>query len=310
MQEDAFNHTQAFQQAIATTITCRTLIRYNSNLGTAQKEEILQEIEATLAFLNKRMEVNASIESSSALSPEKLADLLIGDETVYEEDELPGALPARQKEEYELSIHHLHRLYRIYLSNEPGKGIAALETRYRAVMGVLDQLQEVVETRHDNTMRDLLANNLLANDLTASDLLIRIRGFVTALYCMFREFAALFSKAIEGQSLDIDTEAMVLPQESPREVAQQVVRDITPLMYVYNKQHQFQQRQGSLRESAHDATAFLIFLQECLGETFAKRQEVVAQIKNTASLLNELVTLLTDYELAVTSIMQSPSKSR
>src|SRR5437660_5020758 len=133
MQEDAFNHTQAFQQGIATTITCRALIRYNSNLDTTQKEEILQEIEATLAFLNKRVEINASIESSSALSPEKLADLLIGDEMEDEEDGLLlGAPPARRKEEYELSIHHLHQLYRIYLSNEPGKGIAALETRYRA----------------------------------------------------------------------------------------------------------------------------------------------------------------------------------
>lgn len=311
MQEDTFNHTQAFQQAIATTVTCRTLIKFNSNLDATQKEEILQEIEATLAFLNRRLEINASIESNTNLSPEKLADLLIGDEMADEADEILLEVPAaRQKEEHELSLHHLHRLYRIYLSNEPGKGVAALETRYRSVMGVLDQLQELLEARHDSTLRDLLTNNLLANDLSASDLLVRVRGFVTALYCMFREFAALFAKIIEGQSLDVDTEAMALLQEYPHEATQQLVRDITPLMHVYDRQRQSQQHKGSLRESARDATAFLIFLQECLGETFARRQEIVGQIKNTASLLNELITLLTDYELAVTSIMQAPSKSR
>jgi len=303
MQKDALNHTQAFQQAIATTITCRTLIKYNSNLEAAQKEEILQEIESTLAFLNRCLEMNVNIESHTTLSPEELADLLIGDEVADEKDDmLPDAPAAQQREERDISLRHLYRLHQIYLSDEPGKGVAALETRYRTAMGALDQLQDLVEARGDSTMHDLLAH-----DPTANDLLARVRGFISALYCMFREFAALFSRIIEGQNLDMDTEAMVLLQEYPQEAAQHLIRDITPLMHVYNKQHQFQQHKGSLRESARDATVFLVFLQECLEETFARRQEIVVQIKSTASLLNELIALLTDYELAVTSIMQSPS---
>ncbi|HEY0755287.1 MAG TPA: hypothetical protein VGD98_15110 [Ktedonobacteraceae bacterium] len=295
MQDEAFNHTQAFQQAIATTITCRTLIKYNSNLSATQKEEILNEIETTLVFLSKRLEINASIESNASLSPEKLADLLVGDDLLEEDEALSGTSHvARSQEEHEISLRHLHRLYKVYLSNEPGKGIAALEARYRTVMNVLDQLQQLAELRPDAT----------ASDLTVDSLLVRVRGFVTALYCMFREFAALFTKMIEGQSLDIDTEAMALVQEE----AQQLTHDITPLMHVYNKQHQVQQHKGPLCESARDATAFLIFLQESLEQNLARRQEIVTQLKSITNLLNDLSALLTDYEQAMASIMQSPSK--
>jgi hypothetical protein len=296
MLEKPFNHSQAFQQAIATTVTCRTLIKYNSNLSNEQKEEILGDIETTLAFLGKRLEMNTSIESNTALSPEKLADLLLSDIEIGGEEK-----EVAPQAEHELSLRHLHRLYRTYLSNEPDKGIAALEARYKTVMNLLDRLQELAELRRDAT----------ANDLTVDELLSRIRGFVTALYCMFREFASLFSKVIEGQSIDIDTEAMALLQGYPHDEMQQLVRDITPLVYLYDKQRQAQQQTGLLRENVRDAQAFLIFLQECLGQTFARRQEIVSQIKSTANLLNELSALLTDYELTVAQIiMQSPSRSR
>lgn len=303
MPEEALNHTRAVQQAISTTVTCKTLIKYNSNLSNEQKEEILSEIETTLTFLGKRLEIEVSHEVDSLLAPEELGDLLITSTGV--EGAVNGArLEAQQSlthsDEHEISLHHLHQLYRAYLSDEPGKGIADLEARYKTVMGSLDQLQAMTELRHDAT----------ASDLTIDGLLSRVRGFMTALYCMFREFAALFAKAVEGQSIDIDTEAMVLLQEYPHEAAQELMRDITPLMRVYNKQHQLQQYRGSLHENARDTTAFLIFLQESLEQTFSRRQEIVAQIKSTASLLNELIALLTDYELAVMHIMQSPSRSR
>ena len=299
MLEESLDHTQAFQQAIATTVACRTLIKYNSNLNSEQKEEILSEIETTLAFLSKRLEVTTSSEASTALLAEKpTTDVEVkGEEN---KAQMEPDQPATPQEERAISLHHLHRLYRAYFSNEHGRGIVELDTRYKKVMVALDQLQELAELRHDVT----------ASDLTVDGLLSRVRGFVTAQYCMFREFASLFTKIVEGQSIDIDTEAMTLLQDYPREPAPQFTRDITPLIRVYNKQRQFQQRKGSLRENARNTTAFLIFLQECQEQTFARRQEVVTQIKNTASLLNELITLLTDYELVIAHIIQSPSASR
>src|SRR6478672_1930 len=79
MSEESSSHNQHFQQAIATTITCRTIIKYNTNLSATEKAEILGEIENTLAFLEKRLEVASTIATAPALVPEKLLDLLATD---------------------------------------------------------------------------------------------------------------------------------------------------------------------------------------------------------------------------------------
>jgi len=301
MSEEPFSHSQRFQQAITTTITCQTIIKYNSNLSAEQKEEVLREIASTLAFLEKRLEVNATIESSPALLPEKLVDLLDdnldgGDEVRAEPD-----WPAREEEKQALSLQNLRRLYHAYLSDRPGRGVDALETRYKSVMEVLDQLQDLAAQGHDAT----------AGDLTAEGLIHRVQGFVTAIYCMFREFAALLSNIVEGKSIDMDTEALNLVQKYPlASLQQQLVRDITPLVSVYSKHRQAQERRGALVDCTRDATAFLIFLQENLEGTLARYKEISAQIKATVSLFNELTSLLMDYEQAVANIMQAPSTSR
>ena len=291
MPEEPLNHTQAYQQAIDTTITCRTLIKYNSNLSSEQKTEILAEIDTTLTFLEKRRGANAAIESD-----------LPATGVIINEDEMPFKVhfPASQQEEQDISLQNLYRLYRAYLSNEPGKGIAVLETRYRTVMGVLDQLQELITQR----------NNVTTGGLDVDGLLSRVRGFVTAVYCMFREFGVLLAKIVEGQSINMDTESMALLQKYPLEATpRQLVYDLAPLMRVYTRHLQLQKYRGPLSESARDTAAFLIFLEESLEQNSSRGREIAAQIKNTAGLLTELTALLLDYERAVASIMQSPSTS-
>lgn len=299
MSEEPFSHTQLFQQAIATTITCRTIIKYNSNLNAEQKAEILTEIESTLTFLEKRLEVNATLESSPSLSPEKLADLLAAD--IDEEDLLEAGTLVNEREELHISLQNLHKLYHSYLSNEPGRGVAALETRYKVAMDVLDQLQGFAAQRHDTT----------SGNLAVEGQLHRVRGFISAVYYMFREFAALLSNIVEGKGIDTDTEALALLQKSSLEEAQQQgARDIAPLLYVYNKHIRLQEHKGPLAERARDATAFLIFLEESLEPTLARRKEIAAQLQAIAGLLNELTSLLVDYEQAIAIITQAPSTSR
>ena len=301
MLEGPCNHTPQFQQAIATTITCRTIIKYSSKLSADQKAEILAEIEKTLNFLEKGLEANAIIESNPTFPQQKLRNLLATDGIGEDEEQLEGELPGSERKSTDLSLQNLRKLYHAYLSNEPGKGIPALEVRYKTVMGVLDQLQLFASQRHDAT----------AGDVTAENLLHRVRGFVTAVYCMFREFAVLLSNILEGKNIDMDTEALALLQKYQIEAApQQLMRDITPLLRVYGAHLQLQGREGALADCARDATAFLIFLEEGLDSTFSKRKEIAAQLKTTAGLLNELIRLLTDYEQAVATIIQSPSTSR
>lgn len=303
MSEESFSHNQHFQQAIATTITCRTIIKYNTNLSATEKAEILGEIENTLAFLEKRLEVASTIATAPALVPEKLLDLLATDVEGELSHDDPAELrwpanPAR--EEPQLLLQSLHRLYNAYLSDQPGRGIAELEARYKNVMGVLEQLQDIATRRHDAT----------SGDLNAERLVHRVQGFVTAIYYMFREFASLLSRIVEGQSIDLDTEAMGLIQHYPLpSLPSQFVRDVTPLLTIYHKQRQLQQNRGTLLDCTRDATAFLIFLQKNLVGSSIRQPEIANQIKATINLLHELTGLLMDYEQAVEHIIQAPSAS-
>lgn len=290
MSEDVFSRNQSLRQAIATTITCRTIIKYNSNLSEEQKAEILGEIESTLGFLEKRLD--SPLESDSALIPEKP----LASSTGAADEE---RAPAGGQEDRYISLQNLYRLHQSYLSNKPGRGIAALETRYRIVMGVLDQVQE------------LAGQNVAPGNSDIERLLGRVRGFVTALYCMFREFALLLSNIVDGKTIDMDTEALaLLPKHSLALLQEQRVRDITPLIEVYDKHLRLQERKGALTACAREAGALLVFLAENLSQTFARRKEIAAQIKTIAGLLNELTDLLTDYGQAIANIIQSPSASQ
>src|SRR5579885_1751313 len=112
MSEDVFSRNRSFQQAIATTITCRTIIKYNSNLSEEQKAEILGEIESTLGFLEKRLE--SPLENDSTLVPEKPLNL----STNAADEE---RAPAGGQEDRYISLQNLYRLHQSYLSNNgPG----------------------------------------------------------------------------------------------------------------------------------------------------------------------------------------------
>jgi hypothetical protein len=84
---------------------------------------------------------------------------------------------------------------------------------------------------------------------------------------------------------------------------------MTPLMEIYGKHLRVQERRGTLVTCAREASAFLVFLEENLGQSFARRTEIAAQLKVLAGLLNELTDLLSDYEQAIGTIIQSPSAS-
>ncbi len=295
MQEEPFRQTQRFQQALATTITCRSIIKYNSTLSDEQKNEILSEMETTLDFLKDSLTANSAFESSTALSPQKLAEFLELDEA--SDDVAPEeSLSPYDREEQDISLRNLYKLYHAYLSNEPGKGIVALESRYHTVIEVLDQLQDIITQPNDRTV----------DTQNAEHLLHRVRGFITAVYCMFREFAAQISNILEGKNIDMDTEALsLLPQYSLDETKQQIMRDISPLMHIYNAHLQLQERKGILVDCARDATAFLLFLPERLDPTLVRHDEIVTQLHAIASLTEDLTQLLTRYEQTMAGILRT-----
>lgn len=292
MSDEILGHTQHFRQAIDTTITCRSIIKYNSTLNELQKAEILSGIDTTVKFLEARLVANTADEASAALAQTRMKSFLDAD-TLHEVEESDELIGERESEQ-DLLLKNLYRVYHSYLS---GTHVTDLETRYRVIVGVLGQLEEVARLQHDTA----------SGDLTAEHMLHRVRGFITAVYCMFREFAAVFSHIVEGKSIDMDTESLALINQysvANEEKPQQILRDITPLMRIYATHLQFQERKGQFTRCAADAVAFLIFLEESLDSTFARYDEIIAQLKALGALLTDLTRLLAEYEQAVSSLIE------
>ncbi|HVB72645.1 MAG TPA: hypothetical protein VNE38_03730 [Ktedonobacteraceae bacterium] len=299
------NHTQRFEQAIATAFACRTIIKYNSTLGEEQKNEILVDLDSTLQFLQQRLIANAAIESHSVIPPLQLAELLAAsaedheEEGEGEESEMmtSGAAWATHQEMRELSeplMHNLYKLYHAYLTTQPGKGMHALETRYKLVMSILDDVEAVMRLQRDTSAGE-----------DNGPLIHRVRGFITALYSMFHEFAAVLAELLEGKNIMTETDELtVLQKFAAGEIHHQhLLRDITPLMRVYGAHLQLKQSKGSLTTLGNDATAFFIFIEEQLAADLPKRQEIVEGLRSVAELFHDLASLLLEYEQAFSATL-------
>src|SRR5579864_2891530 len=164
INDEALNHTQQFEQVIATVFTCRTIIKYSSSLGEVQKDEIVTELDTALQFLQRRLIANARIDDHafiapippiSPLAPEQVAELLAShtmedeDEDEDEDGEKSGktsraASPQAGQTLTEPMVQNLYKLYHAHLDTRSGKGMHQLETQYQQAMYLLDGLRTAV----------------------------------------------------------------------------------------------------------------------------------------------------------------------
>lgn len=303
-------HTQRFEQAIATTFACRSIIKYNSTLSEEQKNEMLADLDSTLQFLRERLIANSAIESNSVIPPLQLAELLaasaddedeedeeVGEIGKAEESAIIGADAQASQDKQELSeplLRNLYKLYHAYLGTRPGKGINALEERYKIAMSILDDVEATIRLQRDTS----------AGEGNESPI-YRVRGFISALYSMLHEFAAVLAKLLEGKNIMAETDELTaLEKFAAGEIHHPyMLRDVTPLMRVYGAHLQLQQSKGSLVTLVNDATAFFIFLEEKLAVDFARRQEILERLRSVAGLFHDISSLLFEYEQAFSATL-------
>ena len=298
------NHAQRFEQAIATTFACRSIIKYNSTLSEEQKNEMLADLDSTLEFLRERFIANTAIESNSVIPPLHLAELLaasageeVGEMGKVKESEVVSTDAQARQHRQELSeplMHNLYKLYHAYLTTQPGKGINALEERYKIVMSILDDVEAAIRLQRDTS----------AGEGNESPI-YRVRGFISALYSMFHEFAAVLAELLEGKNIMAETDELTALQKfAAGEIHHPyMLRDITPLMHVYGAHLQLQQSKGSLATLVNDATAFFIFLEEKLAGDFARRQKILKRLRSVAELFYDISSLLSEYERAFSATL-------
>lgn len=273
------SHAQQFEQAIATTFTCRSVVKYNSSLSEEQKNELIADLDATLEFLCERLIANSSIEAKLKLPPLQLAGLVP-----------PGQLKDSEPVD-ERTLRGLYKVYHTFLGVQQHKGAGGFTARYNEAMSTMNEIQKIVENSHD------------IYPLSIEDLLQRVRGFITDLYVIFTGFTHAITTILQGNDFYLDTEEVFSMQKQDTESASK--EQLVSLKKIYEMHQQLNEKKGTIASRAGDATAFLIFLEESLGSDFEKHDVVKTQLNNVAKLLNDLSYLLSDYENIASSLVQS-----
>lgn len=281
------NHAQQFERAIATAFTCRSIIKYNSTLSETQINELLADIDETVHFLQKRLTANKAIETNLLFSQLQQSGSFSTGTTPGSNVENDDHTSMKQK------FDSLYKLYHYYFDVRPGQGTGAFITRFNDVMSTIDQVQLLVEKHTDPFSRTPLIE----------DHLHKVCGYVADMYTVFTEFARATSNALQGQNIYIDTEKQASLQQS-EDTETPGIHDLAPLITVYKTHQKLNEIMETVASRISDATAFLIFLQDQLSDTLNKRDEVIRQLNNVATLLNDLSCRLADYENVVSALLR------
>jgi hypothetical protein len=280
------NHAQQVERAIATAFTCRSIIKYNSTLSETQINELLADIDETVHFLQQRLTANKAIETDSLFSQLRQFGPFSAGTTPGSNIENDDYTSMKQR------LDSLYKLYHYYFDVRPGHGTGAFTTRFNDVMSTIDQVQLFLEKQTDPFFRTPLVE----------DYLHKVRGYVADMYTVFTEFARTTANALQGQNIYIDTEKQASLQQSEGEETPRI-HDMAPLINVYRTHQKLNEIMETVAIRISDATAFLVFLQDQLGDTLNKRDEVIRQINNVATLLNDLSCRLADYENVVSALI-------
>lgn len=307
VEDEPLNHVQQYEQAIATIIACRTIIQYDTPLRKEQKDEIVVELDTALHFLQKRLIANSAVDAFAEippfapLQPEMLAELMADDLDMEEPlekqvDEADGTTTERtvQKQEApEPLMHNLYKLYHIYFSTEPGKGIHALEVRYKRTLEMLDEVRLFAAEQFARSTGERIGQHLS-----------QVQGYISAIYYMFQEFSAILTSILENKNIVIETEELTSLKKYAEGNQQHIVlRDVSPLLRAYGAYMQFQQHRGGITRRVSDALAFFIFLEDRMGTKDVRRQEMIEQLRNVSDLLHEMSSLLVEFGQAFSATL-------
>jgi hypothetical protein len=281
------NYAQQFEHAIATAFTCRSIIKYNSTLSELQINEVLTDIDETVHFLQQRLTANKVIETNLLFSQLQQFGSFSSDTIAGSNAENDDYTSMKQK------FDSLYKLYHYYFDVRPGQGTGAFIARFNDVMSTIDQVQLFVEKHTDPLFRTPLVE----------DHLHKVRGYIADMYTVFTEFARATSNVLQGQNIYIDTEKQASLQQ-PEDEETPRIHDLAPFITVYKTHQKLNEIMATVASRISDATAFLIFLQDQLSDTLNKRDEVIRQLNNVATLLNDLSCRLADYENVISALLR------
>ena len=292
------------EQIMTTIFTCRSVVKYNLSLDGEQKEEVLQDIDASLEVLRSFILTNTAEQAHLTNSSSSQTDNTL----TYANNETDNS----GTNGYE-TLQELYRMYHAYLDMNKQANLQSFVSRFNEVISALNDIQRLSE--QDYQAYYFCSSSAQMNNVTFStaieDLLYKVKIFISDLYYVFMEFIRTLSSILQHNNVQPDTEKLSLSPERRNEKMRivQLQRMQEPIKSTQRIQEAYQQlrrKRLQLEPQVSETAAFLEFLKETLRAVdvkIYKLGEILIQTDAVSRLLLELIHIVADYEKIISILL-------
>jgi hypothetical protein len=288
---------------MTTIFTCRSVVRYNLSLDGAQKEEVLQDIDASLEVLRACLLTTITVQTHAA----EVKSSRVDKARVVRNVEDTGDLKTHS------TLQELYRMYYAYLDMNKQTSLQSFVVRFNEVISVLDDVQRLFEQGSQSYETHPLSVHpeTIVLSTVVENLLQKVKIFISDLYYVFMDFIRTLSSILQQNNVQLDTEKLTpsLERRSEKIRSVQLRRmhetDLS-LQSIQEAHQQLRRRWLQMEPVVNEAAAFLEFLKETLQTIDVKMYkigEIIAQTDAVSRLLSELILIIADYETIATKLL-------
>ncbi len=286
MLGEAQSHDMHQLELLMTTVfTCRSVVKYNLNLGEEQKKELLADIDTSLEVLRSYF-TGPSTHTKTASLQSQPANFSPVFSQPEEANTSTSIIPKKDEPQV---LQALYRMYHTYLDVDQGKSLNTFVSRFNDAMVTIQEIQRITEPSYQ-------ANNCYTRTLSVEEQLQRVKIFMADLYYIFMEFMRAISEILQQNNVQLNTEELFPLQGGTAGDEKGLSQsNLVSIFGVYEAHQRLNQNRDVIAARITDATTFLEFLKESLATDLNRRDEFLSQLNNITRLLHELSCLVADF---------------
>jgi hypothetical protein len=330
-QDGSVPHLNHVEQVIETIFTCRTVVKYDLQLGEEHKHRLLKDIDAALDVLraqvilpsipvskdeplppytpNKVSLVSYSSEELRAKRAKQVSDL----GPVSGARDTSGSTNSRHAQppgENDGSLKHddanaagaqmlqaLYRMYHTYVDSQQGPNITTFVARFNEVMATIGDIQQsFTQSQRYRSYAEVAHQPSQAYQSGGpEESFEQLRTFVADLYYIFMDFVRVLSETLQQNNVQLDTEKL-FSMHAETHSSQFISARMDGIYHLYERHRHSVVLREDMLQRITAATAFLEFLKQRVNMPEHKLNDVHMQINKVIALLGEMDQLLGEYE--------------
>ncbi|BCL81081.1 hypothetical protein ccbrp13_35460 [Ktedonobacteria bacterium brp13] len=324
-QDGPVPHLNRVEQVIETIFTCRTVVKYDLQLGEEHKNRLLKDIDSALDVLRAQIILPSIPVSEDELVPPytpnkiSLVSYSSGELREKREKRVPDARDTSSSAnsrntqpsgENDSSLKHddanaagaqmlqaLYRMYHTYVDSQQGPNITTFVARFNEVMATIGDIQQsfIQPQRYGSYAEVAHQPHQSYQSGGREEPFEQLRTFVADLYYIFMDFVRVLSETLQQNNVHLDTEKLFSMQAETHS-SQFVGARIDGIYQLYESYHHYVALKEDMLHRITAATAFLEFLKQRVNMPAHKLNDVHMQIDKVIALLGEMDQLLGEYE--------------